>query len=95
MFYHKTFVDMMVYRSAGNRKPTHLAVHLVCSFVLTQKPEIAIYQGVHKQTISGHPLFIAPIACWLLGNQVPVRRALILHPDQGFFNCFIKKIRFT
>jgi hypothetical protein len=64
-------------------------------FVLAQKPEIAIYQGVYKQTISGHPLFIAPITCWLLCNQVPVRRALILHPCQGFFNCFMKKVRFT
>src|ERR1035437_712736 len=95
MFYHKTFMDMMVYRSAGNRKPAHLMAHPVSSFVLAQEQEIAIYQGVHKQTISGYPLFIAPITCWLLCNHVPVRRALILHPCQGFTDSILEKIMLT
>src|SRR5450830_792133 len=72
VFYHKTFVDMMVYRSTGNGKPPHSLAYPVCSFVLAQKPKIAIYQCVYKQSISGHPLFIAPIACGLLCNQVTV-----------------------
>ena len=47
---------------------------------------------VHKQTISGHPLFISPITCWLLGNQVTIRWAMILHPCQGFTDSILKKI---
>src|SRR4030067_139511 len=95
MLYNKTFVDMTVQYSSCDRKPPYFFAHHIRFFMLTQEPEVTIYNGIHIQTISGHPLFVTPIACWLLGNQVPVRWALILHPGQGFTDSILKEIMFT
>jgi len=92
-FHHKPLMDMTMYYSTGYRKPAHLMAYLGCSFFPAKKAEITIYQGVNKQTIPKNPLFITPVAGWLLCNQVPVGRALILHPCQGFIYSFLKKIQ--
>ena len=95
MFYNKSFVNLTMDRTSCDSEPAHFAVYLISSFILSQEPEIAINKSVHKQSVSCHPLFIPPIACRLLCNHIPVRRALILHPGQGFFYGIIKKIFFS
>jgi hypothetical protein len=63
--------------------------------MLIQEAEVTIDNGIHKQAVSDYPLFIAPIARGLLGNQVSVRRTLIFHPGQGFPNSILKEIMFS
>ena len=91
MFDYQSFVDMMMHVPAGNGKPYHLLSQIIGPFMLLKQTKVAVYQGIHKKTISQYPLFIPPVAGGLLCNQGAGGGALILHPGECFFDCFLKK----
>ena len=69
MFDYQSFVDMMMHLSSGNGKPYHLLSQIIGPLMLFKQTKVAVYQGIHKKTISKYPLFIPPVTGGLLCNQ--------------------------
>ena len=72
MAYHKPFMNMTMEHAPGDRKVPHFLTHPFCLFMLPKEAEVTINNCINIQAIARHPLFITPIAGWLLSNQVAV-----------------------
>ncbi len=87
----QTFMDVSVFTFGADVEAVHCFSESDSVGVEVIQSEIGINDGVDVEAITEDPLFVAPVAGWLLGNHDEVVGALVAHPGQRLLHSFIEE----
>jgi hypothetical protein len=94
MFDHEASVNMPMHEASGDGEFTHGMTECVGLLVFAEEPQVGVDQGIDKQAVADHPLFITPIAGRQLAGKHVVGWALVVHPGKGFIDGCLEEVVF-